>query len=133
MSATKNSAKIFDMFYITYNLSRMIENIKRFLSNVIQKIKSIIFMREADKSYGKMIIKFDEKHFYIAYDILYKLDGVYLVMCDTSHKIMTIEYDRILITCCSQIHNALKSKNIIYEVVKDKNYKHYCNNHSKCE
>lgn len=134
MSVTKNSAKIFDMCDIMYNLSRMIESIKRFFLNVIRKIKSIVFNHKPDKKlYGKMVIKFDELHFYVAYDILYNLDGVYLVMCDAAHKIVTIEYDRSLIACCSQIHNVLKSKNIKYEVIKDKNHKHYCDNHSKCE
>jgi len=102
--------------------------------NLISKIKSIVLGRESDKRlYGKMVIKFDDSNFYIAYDILSNLDGVYLVMCDTSHKIITIEYDRSIITCCSQIHNVLGSKNVKYEVVKDKNYKHHCDNHSKCE
>lgn len=119
---------------IMYNFSRMIEGIKEFLLNAIRKIKSIVFGHDSDKKlYGKMVIKFDESQFYIAYDILYNLNGVYLVMCDTAHKIITIEYDRSLITCCSQIRNVLESKNIKYEVIKDKNYKHYCNNHSKCE
>ncbi|MEM5878146.1 MAG: hypothetical protein QXF12_04685 [Candidatus Aenigmatarchaeota archaeon] len=102
--------------------------------NLISKIKSIILGREPDKKlYGEIVFKFHDSHFYIAYSILSNLDGVYLAMCDTSRKIITIEYDRSIITCCSQIHNVLRSKNIKYEVAKNKNYKHHCDNHIKCE